>query len=291
MEKTSDFILQTISYSDIFDYPLTGNEIQRWIVRPARRIGGERAKSALKELLAKGEVAEKDGYFFLAGREKIVELRLRKEECSKKKIKIAQKTAQKLRIIPLIKMIAVTGALSMSNCRENDDIDLMIITAQNTLWLTRILIWLICPICQIRRRKVNDINVKDKICFNLYLDEAGLEIKEKNLFTAHEICQVKPLYNKDKTYEKFLLANFWVKKYLPNAVSFNNLTIKQFNNCSGIAKLLNCLTVVLNKAAFRMQSLYMKPKITIEKVSLHQAFFHPKKPSKKVEEFVRIKLP
>lgn len=285
-------MLQTITYADVFDYPLTGNEIQRWIVRvrPARRIGGERVENALEELLIKGEVAEKDGYFFLAGREKIVGLRLRKEEWSEKKLKIAQKTIQKLRIIPSIKMIAVTGALAMNNCKEDDDIDLMIITIQNTLWLTRILIWLICPICQIRRRKVNDINVKDKICFNLYLDEACLEIKEKNLFIAHEICQVKTLYNKDKTYERFLSANGWAREYLPNAFHGSWFMVQGSRSLLKNSP-LSFLLALLNRIAFKLQYHYMKPKITIEKVSLNQVFFHPKKPSKKVEEFAKIKLP
>jgi len=30
-----------------------------------------------------------------------------------------------------------------------------------------------------------------------------------------------------------------------------------------------------NTLAFKLQYLYMKPKITAEKISLHQAFFHP----------------
>lgn len=55
----------------------------------------------------------------------------------------------------------------------------------------------------------------------MYLDEDHLQVpeKEQDLFTAHEVVQVKLLWDKDQTYQKFLVDNLWVKKYLPNAVS------------------------------------------------------------------------
>jgi len=43
-----------------------------------------------------------------------------------------------------------------------------------------------------------------------------------------------------------------------------------------------------NTLAFKLQYLYMKPKITAEKISLHQAFFHPVDLSGKIQrEFER----
>lgn len=281
--KASFFVLQTISYADAFNYPLKKEEIKKWL------IGINEEGKGLSELLRQKKVEKKDDFFFLKGRAKTVKEREKREVCSEKKLEIAQKTSQKLCLIPTIKMIALTGALSMKNCKENDDIDFMIITLRNSLWLTRLLIWLICPILQIRRRKINDINVKDKICFNLYLDEADLEIKEKNLFTAHEICQVKPLYNKNETYERFLSANGWVRKYLPNALHYS-LFIVQGSRSLLKNNPLSFLLALLNRACFNFQYLYMKPKITIEKVGLNQAFFHPKKPSKRLEEFAKMKL-
>jgi len=172
------------------------------------------------------------------------------------------------------KMIGITGALAMGNCQENDDIDLLIITGANFLWLTRLLIVLLSPFLGIKRRKPKEKNVKDKICFNLFLEENHLKTEPENLFLAHEICQVKPLINKGKTYEKFLWNNRWVKDYLPNSVFCNNEISEQSSNGS-IVQLSNCSIAVLNKIAFFAQRLYMRPKMTVERVSLHQAFFHP----------------
>jgi hypothetical protein len=257
-------ILKTLVYSDRFNYPLKKDEIWKWLVEKSTK---EKVMDALERLVVAKAIGKENEYFFLPGKAETVNLRLKREKISRKKLLIVQRSVKKLKAIPFIKFIGLTGALSMNNADENDDIDLLIITAKDTLWLIRILIWLICPICQIRRRKPKDQEVKDKICFNLFLDEAELEIKEKNLFIAHEICQVKPLLNKDNTYEKFLFTNSWVDKYLPNIAPVTVCWLPVTSNC---------LLSFLNKIAFRLQYLYMKPKITNEKISLHQAFFHPK---------------
>jgi len=105
--------------------------------------------------------------------------------------------------------------------------------------------------------------------FNLFLEENHLKIGPENLFLAHEVCQMKPIFNKEGTYEKFFGENKWVFKFLPNAGK--NLKIKyQKSNIKN-----NFLISFFNILAFKLQYFYMKSKITNEKVSLHQAFFHP----------------
>lgn len=108
-------------------------------------------------------------------------------------------------------MIALSGARAMNNASLADDIDLMIITAENRLWLTRLLVsFLLFP--WLRRGQ----KISRRLCLNLWLDESALVIKTQNLYTAHEICQLKPLYNRDQTYQKFISANLWYKQFLPN---------------------------------------------------------------------------
>ena len=217
----------------------------------------------LKQIYTDGE------FYFLKKREKIVEIRKEREKRSGQKLIIAQRTAEKLKIIPSIKMIGITGALAMNNCQENDDIDLLIVTGANSLWLTRLLIILLSPLLGIKRRKPKEKTVKNKICFNLFLDENYLKIQPENLFLAHEVCQVKPIFDKDNTYSRFIKENKWVFNFLPNANK--NLKIKEQRSNIKNRHLMS----FLNTLAFRLQYFYMKPKITNEKVSLHQAFFHP----------------
>ena len=289
-DKAASAIIRTITYSDIFDYPLTFREVLKFLISDTKvtvEVVRENLKILADPSASSGQISKQiytDGeFYFLKGRKEIVELRKRRMGWSEKKWKIARETAKKLRVIPTIKMVGITGALAMKNCKETDDIDLMVITVADRLWLTRLILYLLAPILGIKRRKPEEREVEDKICFNLFLEESSLQIQPENLFFAHEICQVKPILCKDNIYEKFLWENRWVKEYLPNAVgNLNNVTIEQFNNRLSIASLLHCSIAIFNQLAFKFQLAYMKPKMSIEKISLHQAFFHPVNLQKKI---------
>lgn len=300
-ENLSQNILQTLVYADIFDYPLTLSEVWRFLI-DGTEVKVEVIQKTLLIFadygrilrLRSGQVFADKEFYFLKGRGNLVQIRKNRERWSQKKIAIAQVAAKKLSIIPTIKMIGITGALAMNNADEDDDIDFIVVTAENSLWLTRLLIILLSPILGIARRKPGEQNVKDKICFNLFLEENHLKIEPENLFLAHEICQAKPLVNKDETYEKFLWENQWVSGFLPNAKNssrFNPSTSlgtrvqsSKLGRKHLISQYLSILISFFNRLAFVLQYQYMKPKITSEKVSLHQAFFHPGNLGNKVQE-------
>lgn len=196
-------ILETLHYADIFDYPLTVEEIFKYAVEPLK----DADPTSLSELRGAG------GYYCLPGREEIVGLRRRREEWSRPKSRKAQRIASLLKFIPWIKLIGVTGALAMGNSDEEDDIDLMIITSSGRLWLTRGLVAAFLLLTG-QYRRANKI--KNRICPNLMLSEKALEFPDRDLFTAHEIVQMKPIFERGNTYQKFLRANKWIKDFLPN---------------------------------------------------------------------------
>ena len=41
---------------------------------------------------------------------------------------------------------------------------------------------------------------------------------EQDIYTAHEIVQLKPLVDKQETYKRFLWQNRWLQEFLPQAV-------------------------------------------------------------------------
>lgn len=278
-------ILKTLAYADIFDYPLTAREVLSFLISDtevAFEVVQERLKILADPSASSGQVLRRictDGkFYFLKGRSGIVGIRKKREGWSKKKLKIAQLTAEKLSWFPWIKMIGVTGALAMENCEVFDDIDLIIVTATSRLWLTRLILYILAPILRIRRRKPKEKVVKDKTCFNLFLDENHLKIEPESLFLSHEIAQVKPILNKDSTYEKFLWENGWVRKFLPNGVKISarcKVQGAKLRRRRSISQYLNFLISFFDTIAFKLQYFYMSSKITNEKVSHHQAFFHP----------------
>lgn len=214
MEKA---ILRTLAYADVFDYPLTSGELYRFLIVDKNdsysdfRRALTRIKTNDKRINTNGE------YSFLQGRKEIVAVRKQRKAWSASKLKLAEKVAGILRLIPWVKLIGITGALAMNNSKKDDDLDLLIVTSKNRLWLTRLFSVFLVELIG-KRRRPGDKKVKDKICLNMLLDESHLAIpeKERDLFSAHEVCQMKPLWEKERTYQKFLKANQWSQKFLPN---------------------------------------------------------------------------
>lgn len=209
--------LRTLAYADIFDYPLTAPEIWKFLITEQRVDPEKFLREILEMRKEKKQVGIDDQFFCLSGRKKIIALRKKRERWSQKKLTIARRVAQWLKLIPWIKMVAVTGNLAMENSGEDDDIDFLVATAKNRLWLTRLLTVLLVELASHRRRP-GDKEAKDKICLNMFLDETHLAVpkKERDLFSAHEVCQLKILWQRGNLYQNFLKRNQWTKDFLAN---------------------------------------------------------------------------
>jgi len=306
MNSIHKAILRTLVYADIFNYPLTASEIHHWLIwqHSTKPPALKNITSIIKNT---PHIQATSSYFYLKNHQKNISLRRQHHRFSQTKLKFVRQATTYLKLIPFINLIAVTGALAMNNSDKNDDIDLMIITQPNRLWLTRLLAIFLLEIFRLRRRPIPDTpgcnfrgnrtpgcnliaprgvkSFNNKICLNLFLDESSLKISlpRRNLFTAHEICQLKPLYNKNNTYQKFLNANSWTKKHLPNIAPRGAIS-------EGIAPRGAIFWNFFELLAFKLQYAYMKSKITNEKINKHFAFFHPRPTAKILLQQYQAKL-
>ncbi|MFZ5932554.1 MAG: hypothetical protein ACOYT7_00490 [Patescibacteria group bacterium] len=250
----------SLFYHDIFDYPLTEGELIRWR-------GGKKLVVASSHL----KVRYRRGFYYLGAKAGVIFKRLLRQRISAQKLKIARKAGKILSFIPSIKMVAVTGALAMRSAQEGADVDLLLVTQKGMLWTSRLLTLLVLSVIGFPLRKFGAKNQKDKLCLNLWLDESKLAWpkKDRNAYTAHEIAQIVPLVNKDKTYEKFMTQNAWLKDYWPNAVGRLKVPKEKKRGKGGL------LSRFFERMAFQIQYLYMRKKITREKISAKYALFHP----------------
>lgn len=279
-------ILSTLAYHAIFGYPLTTEEIHRFLIvdRPTSQSD---VQEAITELVRSKRVIRNSIWYSIPS--SLAKHRLLRRKISAKKLAIARRAATMIAHLPWVKMIAVTGALAMENADENDDIDLMIVTSRNRLWMVRPIVVLLISLF-FRRRKPNLsnktylANLSNSLCLNLWLDESALEIPQlqRDLYAAHELAQMEPIVDKDGTYERMMALNNWGRRYLAN--TWEEIKGYQAKRLSGykpaapsnLINLLACQPVnLLNLLAFRLQLWYMRPKMTNERVSLHAAFFHP----------------
>ena len=275
-------IVKTLIYADIFNYPLTEEEIWEWLVKV--KSSKLKVQSAIKKLKLKKEKKE---YYFLKGRRKIVDIRKKREKWSREKIKIAKKIGNLLKIIPTIKLVGITGALAVENSDYLDDIDLFIVTSKRLIWTTRFFTTVLVELTG-KRRRPGQSNVNNKICLNMFIDEDHLSThkKERDLFSAHEVIQMKLLWERNNTYSKFLKANEWVENYLPNAlgsIKYQVASIKYENKSLFYSFLVSLLTF-FERFLKSLQLLYMSKRRTKEVIRDGVIRFHPQDARKWVME-------
>jgi hypothetical protein len=199
-------ILYTLVYADLFDYPLRTEEIHRYLT-------GYAAPLAVVEehLQQNGRLAEHLGssapFWFLAGREHLVGLRRQREAFSLVLWEQAKRYGRLIAAVPFVRMVSITGSLAMNNVSDShDDIDLLIVTAENRVWLARGLTILIVHLAR---------TLGVELCPNYVIAEHKLELGEPSLFAAHEMAQLIPISGLD-TYFRLLESNTWLVDYLPN---------------------------------------------------------------------------
>src|SRR3990167_5807214 len=177
----SSAVFATLAYHDIFDYPLTEDEIHRLLVYKTAS-SGEVSKN-LDLLLSRKRIEKKGEFYSSKKRASIVKTRKSRDRISESKFTMAKFLANILKFVPHIKLVAVSGALAMKNSHKEDDIDLVIVSAKGSLWTSRFLAnLLLFP----SKRDPKGKKVADKACLNLFLDESDLKIRDQNIYQAHE---------------------------------------------------------------------------------------------------------
>lgn len=270
MEKA---ILKTLIYADIFDYPLTIWEIHRWLI--GKKGSLRQLEKPLKKLLQNDQCKIKNGYYFLHGRESLAVKRKNKRKQSEKYLKKAKILTQILKPIPWVKLVGISGGLAMGNALKSDDIDLFIIAAKNRLWLCRLFILGLLSLTG-QRRKIDTKkqDIAGKICVNTLLEEDCLEQINKDIFVAHEVLQMKMLWEKDGIYYKYLSDNEWVFKFLPNWTG-NQYKVASSKYFVSKSKILNTILDLFENLSQKFQLWYMKSPKGMERIEDGALYFHP----------------
>jgi hypothetical protein len=272
MDSKEKAILKTLLYADLFDYPLTKTEISNFLISD-KKIETRELFVALKNQHL--PIEELDGYFYLSGKKSLVMKRKEREKISVRKLKKAKEIINKISFIPSIKLIGISGALSMKNCDEDDDIDLFVITDKQLAWMTRLLLVILLTVFGVYRNRSSKDH-SNKICLNMILDESNVGFTKGNqdLYTAHEIVQLLPIFNKAKMYEKFIGENLWVKNYIPN-FKIAKEAIFHKNNAVGRTIVFIFKSLRLEAIARFLQLSYMKNHQTKEITRPGFLKFHP----------------
>ena len=253
IKKLERSILATIVYYDILDYPLTNfevflyltngdygentmgtgqrlvstvddkNDVQNDIENAADGgVGKSRySLSAVAELLSGSEylkeyIDQKLGFYFLHGREEIVDQRLDKKKIADQKWKKTRKIFRLMQVVPFLEGIFISGSLALGNSRKDSDIDLIVIAKNGRIWTTRTFVTILTFLVGARR---HGAVTKDMICLNHYITDKSLKIPFESLYNAQSYIHLINLYDSGedrKLFSKFQIENKWMGKYIKN---------------------------------------------------------------------------
>ncbi|OGE64486.1 hypothetical protein A3I48_02330 [Candidatus Daviesbacteria bacterium RIFCSPLOWO2_02_FULL_36_7] len=285
MEKA---VLKTLIYADIFDYPLTVFEIHKWLI--SKKATLRQTVTAVNRLSKKSKVESKKECYFLPKKTSIVNSRLIKTRQSQIYIKNAQMLSQILKVIPWIKLVGISGGLAMENAGKKDDIDLFIVTGKNRLWISRLFILGLLSLTGQRRKRAGKI--AGKLCVNILLEEDKLEQTNKDIFVAHEVLQMKVLWQRDGIYSKYLAMNSWAFKFLPNWIGLSSALqnegdrLSRYNRGTRVDRLV---TTFENLAGWFQFKIMQKPR-GLERIEDGALYFHPEDCREKVLQKYRFNI-
>lgn len=198
-------ILNTLEYFGLFNYPLTSNEIHRFL---AVKTDLKTVELVLKESSEKIYVFESK-YYCLKNNPDWVNERKSGNKRAEELLYKSHKYVKKISSCPFVRSVAISGSLSKYYASEDADIDYFIITKANRLWIARTLLHFYKKFTFLRGNE-------HFYCMNYFIDEETLEIDQKNVYSAIETVTLLPSYNSEIIKKLKQENKLWVKEYLPN---------------------------------------------------------------------------
>ena len=205
-------ILKTVLYADVFNFPLTAEEIHRYLIHNRQIDRADIDKTLQHSKKMQNCLHQEEGYFCRKSREAIITTRKEREDITKKLWQSAMQYGQLLSQIPFVRMVVLTGALAVRNPASiNDDYDYLLVTKPGRVWLARAFAIVLVRIVRLLGRE---------LCPNYVLASDKLAQSRQDLYMAHEIAQMRPIYGV-ATYHSIIEQNPWVQDYLPDALPFD----------------------------------------------------------------------
>lgn len=208
-------VLSTLAYFDLFGVALTRNEISEYLffAQPDE----EKISIYLKESpLIKQESGyfflSKDPDFFLQFKAKIVQART-----LWKKIRTWQWIFD---LCPFIELVCVCNSLPLYAVDEKSDIDLLIVTKKNRLFLARAGITVLTSLFGLRR---HDEKIAGRFCLSFYITEERMSFENLSLtpydvYLAYWIKTLEPISGNSEQYERLQTENHeWTSLYFKSS--------------------------------------------------------------------------
>lgn len=219
-----DRILKTLKFFELQGVSPTLLELHRFLLAASAEVeeaGGGLSQTvplsevlqSVSSLVLSGEVANFHGHYALKKNEsQIREFWLGHIFGSKRERRLAF-YSRGLKYIPFLRGVALAGSQALGLQKKDSDIDLLVITKPQFMWLCRTLVTFYFHVLGVRRYGKH---IADRFCLNHYLAGAKDLSAFRNLYTALEYGKLRPIVG-DKAIFDFQQKNVnWIKDVFPN---------------------------------------------------------------------------
>ena len=201
----SGSILKTMVYFDLFDHPVSMEEISLFLDIPCKTADLE---EALQQLHDNQQIYLFESFYCLRDDPSLISKRKKNNRNAERLLKKAVRISRFLFQFPFVRAVGISGSLSKNVADENADIDYFIITASNRLWIARTLLHLYKKLTFLTRRQ-------HYYCMNYFIDQDAYKIQEQNVYTAMELVTLLPVCG-NPVLQQFYKANNWSRWFFPN---------------------------------------------------------------------------
>jgi len=261
MEKIEKEILKTLLFFNLFSRPLNLKELHQFL--GVKSTEGQ-TFLALINLVKKGKVIEKNNFFVLKQYEKIFRYFKKREKIKNQLIKRAEFFSFLFKITPFIRGVFLVNSLAMGLPSKNSDIDVLVLTKKNRLWISRFFANILFFIFG-QKRKKEIKKAPKKFCLSFFseidLDLSKWKLKGEDPLFIYWLATAKPLVGQ-KACQVLFEKNSWILKFLPNLkIKKAEGKIKPLSFVAFLLeKIINIFGDFLEKKLFQIQSKRIRAK-------------------------------
>ncbi len=232
--------LTTLAYFEQFKRALTKSELHSLMWdRPAF---AEAVESALQDLIKRNILQQDRQYYGLSS--DTLKATFKRQRLMVVWRDRALRIASILSSIRGIKSIILMNSLAMQTCHTESDIDLLIITEPNSLYLSRTIGLLNLKVRGLAKTKSRTAR---RACLGYWLSNNNLAVEQyqTDIYSAvYWVATMVPLFGLNG-YQSFIKSNAWVSQYLPNWMAHQTAHLPGSNQTSARA-----ISTFLNQALF-----------------------------------------
>lgn len=233
MQEKQQAVLGALTYFDMFDFPLTKEEVFHFAWK-SKNVD----QKVLDSLLEHGKIEYRWNYYFLPGRGEIIDIRRSKDWVLNEKMKQARRAMKLVSWVPYLRAVFLCNQFTVST-RDASDVDLLVVTEKKRVWIVRFFCIVVLGITKMRIQKGNR---KSKICLSFFvtedhLDFSKLRFQEEDIYFLHWVALLVPIYDPDSIHDVIMEENRpWLKEYLPNILESKMVNAKWVVKQGRIAK-------------------------------------------------------